>query len=117
MRCVHDVSRTRFDSRVLFPYQDERVEEIEIQARQFILLEITSGLPDDSWEADERAAERRLRELRARVKAARVMVATTPGLGEILVSNWQRAAQFYFRFGITEPIFRGGIPSTEVAEE
>ena len=50
---------------------DEDAEETATPTRQFSLLEITSGLPDDSREADERAAEPRLRDLRGRVKAAR----------------------------------------------
>src|SRR5208283_323314 len=43
----------------------------------------TSGLTDDSREADERAADRTLRDLRGRVKAARAAVSTTPGTWEI----------------------------------
>jgi len=77
--------------------------------RQFSLLEITSGLPDDSREADEKQAERRLRDLRARVKAARAAVTTTPGFIEALASEWRKAANFYARFGITEPQFRRGV--------
>jgi hypothetical protein len=80
--------------------------------RQFSLLEIMSGLPDDSREVDERAAERRPRELRGRVKHARAVVASTPGLAETLQSNWQKAAWFYARFEITEAQFRHGVPAT-----
>jgi hypothetical protein len=94
---------------------------------------ITIGLPDDSREADGRAAERRLRELRTRVKAARAaisatpraeevlqrdwvkaaraVVSTTPGLAETLAGDWQKAARFCARFGVTETCFRNGIPS------
>ena len=72
---------------------------------------ITSGLPDDSREADERAVERRLRDLRARVKAARAVVSTTPGLAETLARDWQKAARFYEQFGITEKQFRHGVSS------
>src|SRR5271157_2350787 len=50
-----DYSRTRFESRVAFGDSDED-ELIATPTRQFSLLEITSGLPDDSKEADERAA-------------------------------------------------------------
>ena len=62
----HDGSRTHLESRLAFPDADEDAEEIATPKRQFSLVEITSGLPEDSREADERAAERRLRELRAR---------------------------------------------------
>jgi hypothetical protein len=36
------------------------------------------------------------------LKAARAVVATTPGLAETLARDWQRAARFYARFGITK---------------
>jgi hypothetical protein len=80
-------------------------------------LETTSGLPDDSREADEKQAERRLRELRARVKVARSVVSTTPGLAETLAANWQKAKRFYARFGITEGQFRRGVPLSEGEDE
>jgi hypothetical protein len=106
-----DYSRTRFESRVAFggPDEGEDAEEVATPTRQFSLLEITSGLPDDSREADERAEERHLRDLRGRVKRARAAMAVTPGLREILDSDWRRAARFYARFGITEAMFRNGV--------
>jgi hypothetical protein len=69
--------------------------------------------PDDSWEGDEGAAERRLRDLRGRVKAARAAVSTTPGAGEVLTHDWVRAAHFYAAFRITETQFRKGVPASE----
>jgi len=106
-------SRTRFESRVLFRNSAEDAEEIATPTRTFSLVDITSGLPDDSREADERAAPRQLREQRARVKAARAMVAITPGLAETFARDWRKAAPFYARFGIMEGIFRRGVPSTD----
>jgi hypothetical protein len=50
-----------------------------------------------------------LRELRARVKAAWAVVATTPGLAETLARGWRRAARFYARQRITEVVFRKGV--------
>jgi hypothetical protein len=112
-----DYSRTRFESRVVFggPDEGEDAEDelIAIPTRQLSLLEITSGLPDDSREADERAAERRLRDLRGRVKAARAVLSTTPGLAETLVRDWRKATRFYARFGVTEDQFRHGVPLSE----
>jgi hypothetical protein len=112
-----DYSRTRFESRVAFGGTDEGEDAedglIATPTRQFSLLEITSGLPDDSREADEKRAERRLRDLRARVKAARAVVSTTPGLAETIVADWQKAARFYWRWGITEAMFRHGVPSQD----
>jgi hypothetical protein len=106
-RCVMDSRRssTAYKERVpLTPRESSPVGEATVSR---LLLEITSGLPDDSREADERAAERRLRELRGRVKDARALMARTPGLAEMLQSDWNRAARFYARFGITEGVFRG----------
>ncbi len=116
-----DYSRTRFESRVAFggPDEDEDAEDepIATSTRQFSLLEITSGLPDDSREEDERTAEGRLREVRARVKMARAVVATTPGLAETLAANWQKAAHFYAKFGITEERFQQGVPGSPLNRE
>jgi hypothetical protein len=105
-----DYSRTRFESRVTFGGPDEDAEEVATPTRQFSLLEITSDLPDDSREADERAAERRLRDLRGRVKAARAAISATLGAREVLRHDWVRAASFYARFGITETQFWHGVP-------
>ena len=107
-----DYSRTRFESRVAFggPDEDAVDEFIATPTRQFSLLEITSGLPDDSLEADEQAAASHLRELRGRVKAARAAISATPGAEEVLQQDWMRAARFYAGFGITEKQFRRGIP-------
>jgi hypothetical protein len=109
-----DYSRTRFESRVAFggPDEDEDAEEVVTPTRRFSVLGTTSGLPDDSREADEKQEERRLRELCGRVKAARVAVSTTPGLAETLSADWQKAARFYARFEITEAQFRLGVPAS-----
>ncbi len=100
-RIPRDGSRTRAEARVAFPEAGPD-EEDGIDSRRFSLLEITSGLPDDSREADERAAARQLRDVGARVNAARAMVATTPSMAETLARDWRKAAWFYARFGITE---------------
>jgi hypothetical protein len=50
------------------------------------------------------------------VKTARVVVATTPGLAEILQHDGVRAARFYVGFGITEELFRRGVPADSVGE-
>ncbi len=71
---------------------------------------MTSGLPDDSRDADEREAERHLRDLRGRVKRARAEIAATPGLAEILATDPRRAAMFYARSGVTEAGVRNGVP-------
>jgi hypothetical protein len=108
-RVVRDYSRTRAESRIVFRDADAPATE-GVEGSRFSLMEITSGLPDDSREADERAAERAVRDLRGRVKAARTVVSTTPGLAEALQRDPKRAARFYARFGVTEEMFRQGVP-------
>ncbi len=66
-----------------------------------------SGLPDDSRGEDER----RLRELRACVRRARAVVASTPGLEDTLSSDWRKAARFCARFGIAEGMLRSRVPA------
>ena len=73
-----------------------------------LTLEITSGLTDDSREADEKEAERRLRDLLGRVKAARAAIAAVPTAEQTLAQSWSHAATFYARFGITQEQFRHG---------
>ena len=99
------------------PDADEDTEEaVATPTRQFSLLEITSGLPDDSREADERAVKGRLRDLRGRVKAARAAISGTPGAEEVLRRDWVKAARFYASFGITEGQFRHGVRDTPEKE-
>jgi len=112
-RRPHDGSRTRAEARLAFPSIEE-AEEIPTPTRWFTAAEITSGLPDDSREADERAEEYRLRDLGARVKAARAFVSTRPGLADALQRDWRKAARFYARFGITETMFRHGAQTDEI---
>src|SRR5271157_2739579 len=83
---------------------------IATPTRQFSLLEITSGLPDDSREAHERREAGQLHDLRGRVKAARAAISATPGAEEVLRRDLEKAARFYARFGITEAILRHGVP-------
>jgi hypothetical protein len=112
----HEGSRTHAGARLAFPAADDDPDEVEVGGRRFSLLEITSGLPDDSREADEWAAERQLRDLRGRVKAARGTLSAAPGSAEIISSDWAKEARFYARFGITETQFWAGVPASDSAE-
>ncbi len=47
------------------------------------------------------------------MKPARAVFAATPGLSETLTCDWRKAARFYARFGITETIFRRGVPQSD----
>jgi hypothetical protein len=111
VRRLHDGSRTRAEARVVYRDSGEDAEEVVAPCRRFTVFEITSGLVDDSREADEKQLEQRLRDLRARVKFARAVVSTTPGLADTLARDWQRAARFYARFGVTETMVQHGVPS------
>ena len=113
---LHDSSRTRFESRLAFggAGEEQDAEEIATPTRQFSIWDTTSGLPDDSREEDERRVARHLRDLRGRVKAARAVVSTTPGLADTLAGDWTQAARFYARFGITETAFRCGVPQSDL---
>jgi hypothetical protein len=97
-----DGSRTHAEARTVY-------REDEWATSRFSERDITSGLPDDSREEDERLEARRLRDLRVRVKAARAVVSATPGLAEILCRDWQKAARFYARLGVTESEVRYGV--------
>lgn len=106
-RRPHDGSRTRGEVRVAFP-SVEKEDEIPPPTWTFSLREITSRLPEDSREEEERAAGRRLRDLRGRVTVARAVVALTSGLAETLEKDWPEAARFCARFGVTEGTVRHG---------
>jgi len=112
----HDGSRTHLEARVAILAEPDPEEGFETSTRRFTLAEITSGLPDDSREEDERREARRLRDLRGRVKAARAVASGTPGLAELLKRDEKRASCFFSRFDMTESQFRNGVsvPSIEI---
>jgi hypothetical protein len=85
--------------------------------RRFSALETTAGFPDDSREADELVAARRLRDLRGRVKAARAALASHPEAQEALRGDWKREAAFLARWGITQVQFRHGVADSPASEE
>jgi hypothetical protein len=104
-----DGSRTRAEARTGYREgEDEDGEESLVRSR-FTVWDTTSGLPDDSREADERTAERTLRDLRGRVKAARAAISRVPGASEVLRADWRREARFLARFGIAQAQFRHGV--------
>jgi hypothetical protein len=113
VRRLHDGFRTRAEARVACRDSDEDAEEIATPTRRFSVFEVTSGLPDDSREADERAAARQIREIRARVKAARAAISAAPGADKVIRQDWTKAACFYAKFGITEERFRHGVRSDD----
>jgi hypothetical protein len=107
-----DGSRTRAEARTAYREGGEDGEEVPIHSR-FTVWDTTSGLPDDSREADERAAERRLRDLRGRVKAARAALAAAPGAAEAMGADWRKEAAFLACLGISQAQFRNGVATAE----
>jgi hypothetical protein len=114
-RVPRDGSRTRLEARAAFP---EATLDGSVPVRgRFSLQDITSGLPDDSREADERAAARHLTDLRGRVKAARAALAACPGGADAIRADWRKEAGLMARFGITQAMFREGVPSQLLEEQ
>jgi hypothetical protein len=113
----HDGSRTRAEARVAFPTLGEEPDEILTSSRAFSVREITTGLPDDCREDDEREDARRIHDLRGRVKAARRLVAANPDVDRVIAGDWHKAAYLYARFGITEGMFRNGVAGQPQGDE
>jgi hypothetical protein len=44
-------------------------------------------------------------------------VSATCGLTDTLAADWQKAARFYARFGITEAMFRKSVPPSSIGDE
>ncbi len=105
---VRDGSRSRLESRVAIPREEEAPEPL---LGRFSVADVTSGLPDDSREADECAAARRLADLRGRVKAARAAISRAPGAAEALLRDPARASWLCARFGISPEQLRHGVPA------
>jgi hypothetical protein len=108
----HHNLRSRAEARTAYREGDEDDEEVPVYSR-FTTWDTTSGLPDDSREAAERAAERRLRDLRGRVKATRAALLAAPGAAGAMRADWKRECAFYAKLGISELQFRNGVPSVE----
>jgi hypothetical protein len=106
----HDGSRTHAEARTVY-----RVDESA--SARFSEWDITSGLPDDSREEDERQEDRHLRDLRGRVKLARAVASKNPSVAEALSRDWRKAARFYAAFAITEAEFRHGVPVARAAAD
>jgi hypothetical protein len=114
-----DGSRTHVEARISFPRDafEGTDDDARITGTRFTWRDVTSGLPDDSREADEREEERRLRDLRGRVKAARAALAAVPGAAEVLATDWVREARFLARWGITEAQLRHGASKGDASNE
>lgn len=110
-RVKRDGSRTSLEARLVIPLEGEA---LPTRASRFTLADITSGLQDDSREADERQHTRQLADVRGRVKAARAALSAHPGAEEVLTRDWVKEARFYARFGITQAQFRHGVPADGV---
>jgi hypothetical protein len=112
-QALRDGSRTRAEALVAFPDADQDTSPTAIRGR-LTLLDTTSGLPDDSREADEPAGARRLADLRGQVKAARKAIAVVPGAADAMRGDLRKEAAFLARFGVTQAQFRQGVPAGAV---
>ena len=109
---ARDGSRTRAEALVVFP--GEEPDPSASSHGRFTLLDITSGIPDDSREADERAAARRLADLRGRGRAARRALVAAPRADEAMRADWRKEAAFLARFGVTQAQLKSGVLATAV---
>jgi|GEM_PF-489424 len=117
-RIVHDGSRTCAESRIAIGTEPDPEASIPSAAgRAFSWWDVTSGLPDDSREADERLAERRLRELRGRVKAARAEVGSPAVAIRFMGAHASALAEFCARWGITPEQFVKGVTESQLTTE
>jgi hypothetical protein len=69
--------------------------------RKLTLLDITSGLPDDSRDEDQRARAVVERQRQGRVKAARAALQDHPEAREVVMRDQSRLRMFCARFGVT----------------
>ena len=96
----------------MFPALGEEPDEIETLIRKSTLVEIMSGLPDDSREEDDRQEDQLLGNLQGRAKRARAVVASETGLVGILASDkWNPA-----RFGTNEATLPWGVPPEKIMD-
>lgn len=77
-RHPHAGSRTCLETRIATPAVED-AEEIPTPTRRFTVWETTSGLPDDSWQEDERLEGRRSRIPRGCVERAGTIMDSTSG--------------------------------------
>jgi hypothetical protein len=110
-----NASRIRAEARIAFGGSSDE-DDHEARGGRFTLLEITSGLPDDSREADERREARALADQRGRVKAARAALGACPEAAKAIASDPRKAGAFCGRFGVTMGQLREGVRRVEAPE-
>jgi hypothetical protein len=95
-----DASRTRSDARLA--YRTPLVGgEDGADDRRFSVLEVTSGLPDDSRDEDQHARALVERQRQGRVRVAQAALETHPGARELVMRDQTRLRMFCARFGVT----------------
>lgn len=95
-----DARRTRSEARLA--YRTPLVGgEDGVDDRRFSVLEVTSGLPDDSRDQDQRARARVERQRQGRVKAARAALEAHPEARDVVLHDQTRLRMFCARFGVT----------------
>ena len=76
-------------------------EEDGVDGRRFSILEVTSGLPDDSRDSDEHFRALIQRQRRGRVAAAQAALEAHPEARELVMRDQTKQRLFCARFGIT----------------
>lgn len=95
-----DGSRTRSDARLA--YRTPLVGgEDGVDDRRFSVLDVTSGLPDDSRDEDQHARAIVERQRQGRVRAAQEVLKANPAARELVMRDQTKQRLFCARFGIT----------------
>ena len=76
-------------------------EEDGVDGRRFSILEVTSGLPDDSRDSDEHFRALIQRQRQGRVAAAQAVLGAHPEARELVMRDQTKQRLFCARFGIT----------------
>ena len=108
--------RSRPRKEVHVRLSDEQRAGVFLPEHGWDTRDITANLADDTREADERRVERRLRDLRSRVKSVRALINADPFIQVTLATNPEKAAAFYAIHGVTSVQVRQGVPDVNVAE-
>ena len=95
-----DASRTRSEARLAFRTPPVGGED-GLDDRRFSVLDVTSGLPDDSRDEDQRARALIERQRQGRVRAAQEALKAHPEAREVVMRDQTRLRMFCARFGIT----------------
>ncbi len=97
-----DGSRTSLAARLCKPLEGfGGGDEDGVDDRRFSVLDVTSGLPDDSRDEDQHVRALVERQRQGRVRAAQAALQAHPGAQELVYCDQTRLRMFCARFGVT----------------